>query len=161
MAKISTLFLFLFFSIGFGQSYHFDFLAKYKAKNSKNKFSTSHVTYTNTNDFSYCLYLHKSTEDFTADLFDYGRNEIHHFSVEETKENDEIQFTFSYLKSTKIRFTKHFKNYRCEFSKVSEDSPLKISLNVYQSKKAKNPILEQDITLINSDKNLFPVFNLM
>lgn len=158
MKKNSILFLLLFFSFGFAQTYEFDFLTKYISENSKNKFTRDLVSYHNSDDFSYYLKLKKSDADFTATLYDHQRNLAHNFSVLETKIGGEIQFQFLYINSSKLAKTSDDKNSRYEFSEISETSPKTISLKIYPSKRAKNPISENTITLEKANKNLIPVF---
>lgn len=100
MRKISTLFLLVFFSLSFGQTYQFDFLTKYASTNSKNKTTHESVTYNNSDDFSYYLKLRKTEDNFNASLYDFDRSFAYNFSVKETKVNGEIRFEFTYLNTS-------------------------------------------------------------
>lgn len=158
MKKISTLFLLLLFSLGFAQTYEFDFLTKYTTENSKNKFISDLVSYHNSDDFSYYLKLRKNDSDFSATLYDHQRNLAHNFSVLESKVGGEIQFQFLYINSSKLAKANDDKNYIYEFSEISANNPKIISLKIYSSKKAKNPLYESTIKLEKANKNLIPVF---
>lgn len=158
MRKVSILFLLLFFSLGFAQTYEFDFLTKYTSENSKNKFTRDLVSYYNSDDFSYYLKLRKRDADLAATLYDHQRNLAHHFSVLESKVAGEIQFQFSYLNSSKLAKMNDNKNSRYEFSEISANNPKIISLKTYPSKRAKKPAYECTFTLEKANKNLMPVF---
>lgn len=158
MRKISILFLVLFFSLGFAQTYEFDFLTKYSSENSKNKFTRDLVSYHNSDDFSYYLKLKKNDADFTATLYDHQRNLAHHFSVIESKVGHEIEFQFLYVNTSKLQNIIKHENYRYEFSEISASNPKIISLKIYPSKRAKKPKVENLITLKKANKNLIQLY---
>ena len=155
--KFYLLFL-LFSSFCLSQTYHFDVLTKYNSKSSSNKMSTDFVNYFNTADYSYRLSLAKSDSRFVALLFDRSKNLIHHFKITESKDRGEIKFQFTYEYSLKKSFSTMLKDYHYAFSEPSESSPNEVTLKIFKSKKSKKPILEQILTLQNSEQNLFPIY---
>lgn len=158
MKKNLYLLLLLFSSFCFSQTYHFDTLTKYNSKNSLTQNTTAFVNYFNTEDFSYTLSLAKSDHRFVALLFDRTSNLTHYFTVLETKEKGETKFQFKYDYSFKNFITKNLKNYYYEFSEPSGFSPKEVTLKIFKNQKSKKPIVEQKLTLQDSDQNLFPIY---
>lgn len=78
--------------------------------------------------------------------------------VNETKLNNEIRFRFTYLNSTRFQTSNSLKNYRYEFSEISENSPKVLSLKIFSSKKKKKPSSEKEFTLEKANKNLIPLY---
>lgn len=143
-----------------GQKYSFDFLTKYESKStdSNRPGSQDVVNYFNSDDFNYYLRLFKNKSGFYAYLYDYSKMKWHKFDVKEDYKNGELQFTFDYAGTKQLTWSKSsFKNYRFEFSNVSDKSA---NLKIYKNQKAAKPLREYTFQLKKANKNLFPMIRI-
>lgn len=160
MRKIFIFILVLFFYFSFGQTYQFDFLTKYVATNSKNKSSQDHVNYFNSDDFNYKLRVSLHDKELQAILSDHETKLAHHFKVIQSNINNEITFKFNYDHSIVIDPIDYDKTYRFEFDEVPESDGKEVVMKLYRTKKSKKPFMIQKLSLIRSNKNLFPMYRL-
>ena len=155
------LILIILLSIGVGgQKYSFDFLTKYESKSTDSNRPGSHdvVNYFNSDDFNYYLRLFKNKSGFYAYLYDYSKMKWHKFDVKEDYKNGELQFTFDYAGTKQLTWSKSsFKNYRFEFSNVSDKSA---NLKIYKNQKSTKPLREYTFHLKKANKNLFPMIRI-
>lgn len=160
MRKIYILFLLLPFSLGFSQTYQFDFVTNYTSTSSKNKLAYDNVNYFNSDDFSYSLKIINHENELQGILGDRTSNLAHHFKVLKSKLNNEIQFQFFYEYSTNLNAINYDKDYRFEFVEKPNIPGKEVVLKMYRTKKSKRPFLTQTLSLVTANKNLFPIYRL-
>ena len=158
MTKIYILFLLLFFSSSFSQTYQFDLVTNYTSSSSKYKLAYDNVNYFNSDDFSYYLKISNRENELKGILGDPKNNLVHHFKVIQSKLSNEIQFQFVYNYSSVINADNDEKDYRFELLENPTVSSKEVVLKIYRTKKAKKPFLTQTLTLITANKNLFPIY---
>ncbi len=161
MKKLNLVAFSFVFVLSSAQTYSFDTVTKYVLNNAKKKGIKESVNYFNSDDFNYFLKVTRVPEYLSATLFDSKTDLAHRFKVKESKSNGNIFFAFEYDYSYKLN-TKYLihQNQYVTFGEISETTPKRVSMQVFNSKKAKKPVANHILTLQPASKNMFPMFAL-
>ena len=107
--------------------------------------------------------VNKNQNSFIANLYDYKNLKVHRFTVIESKSKNEIFFKFNYENTTELYYFNKtdYKKYVFTFQTLKlNDSIRKVKFNVYKSSKKKKSLMEYELEIKNSAKNLFPAFRI-
>lgn len=158
MRKLFLALLFLSLNI-VAQDFEFDTMTLYATK--FKQYDTNILTYTNSKIDTYSLRIYKNENSYEAKLYDYKKNKIHYFKVNELKLNDGILNNFIYVTSEKFRNAGEAVFSKCvyDFETIENNGDIKkVKLNVYKNYKRKKSILHYELLLKANDFNLFHAF---
>lgn len=144
------------------QTYDFNYLISYSITSLPNcKAETS--MYVNTkNDHYYLLLIRKQDNSLISKVMDYESDNVHYFTVNETKKNNEVFFEFQYDYSINLKNSMWFHKSKSVFfitnsSAYREDGDKNLELQVYKNskKKKRKSIFSLDV---KKSENFFPAF---
>ena len=154
------IFFFLFCSLMLinAQQYHFDVLAKYKTTG-RNNMPGETAVYSSTREGSYFLKIFNNGQHLKAELQDAKNRKRHIFLVNQTKNHDEILFSFSYETSHYMHQIPNYRNAHFVIEEIEKNNAeSKILVKVFNTQNTRKPAKEFKLTVAPADKNLFPVF---
>lgn len=161
MKKLIQILLFLFIlNITYlsAQTYDFNYLISYSVESLPNCKGESAI-YINAKNDGYYLKLVKFSDNLKALIIDSSSNKVHYFTVNETKEKNEILFGFQYDYSGDFKKSIWYHNPKSVLSitdNTNEDVN-NIELQVYKNHKKKK--IESNFSLdVKKSENFFSAF---
>lgn len=147
----------VFTTFGFSQEYKFNLLTKYTVNWENHQHEK--IVYSNDSDSDYFLIIKKTSTENQAYLTDLKNKKVHHLLFKETKNKEDVFFTFDYLKTEKLIPFEVNQNFFVEFETIKQDSIYKnVKMTIYKNKKKKKIFAIQELVVKNHPKNLFPLF---
>ena len=139
------------------QEFHFDLFSKYSYQ--VNNKSNDRLVYSNTKDPNIFLTINGTRDARTAIILDIQRMMVHHYDLEEIRENGEQLFNFKYFSSQKIPKRKSFFAHDYSVREISQVGDVRtVEVTIYKNSRKKTPVMIQTLTMKPHGINLFPLY---